>query len=74
MFNNVYGGGELGSVGTFDTINGNVAGVVENTGKTTVTITGGQVGPAPTFVSKTGSSPTAYDSINIPIALSGTNG
>ena len=66
MFNNVYGGGELGSVGTFDTINGNVAGVVENTGKTTVTVTGGQVGPAPKVDLEHG--------YNIPIALSGTNG
>ena len=62
---NVYGGGELGSVGqhTPDPTTGDFL-PVDNTGLAKVTITGGQVGPAP-------KTDAGY---NIPIALDGTDG
>ena len=69
---NVYGGGEMGSVGqsTINYVNNDPAqGIasttpVANTGLATVTITGGQVGPAPKNTS----------GYNIPIGLDGTDG
>ena len=65
---NVYGGGELGSVGQVS-----APGVpVSNTGLATVTVTGGQVGPGPMHVKSV--SVPENDSINIPIGLNGTDG
>lgn len=65
---NVYGGGEVASVGVRDTIfDGQQIkdfAPVENTGYATVTITGGQVGPAP----------KVEDGYNIPIGLNGVDG
>ena len=66
VYNNVYGGGEMGSVGrhtgTADFL------PVDNTGYTKVKVTGGQVGPAPKEGTFEG---VAY---NIPIGLNGTDG
>ena len=84
---NVYGGGEMASVGLRDTIfTDNTHSVVkdfrpkadihgnDSTGVATVTILRGQVGPAPMLLRKQGSTATEYDSINIPIGLNGTDG
>ena len=69
VYFNVYGGGEMGSVGereiTYATPNDPTSTVVSttavaNTGLASVTVTGGQVGPAPTT--------------SLPIALNGENG
>ena len=70
---NVYGGGEVASVGVRDTIfDGDVHDAAHikdyapkaNTGYATVTITGGQVGPAP----------KVEEGYNIPIGLNGVDG
>lgn len=65
---NVYGGGEMASVGLRDTIfDGEQVkdfAPVENTGYAKVTITGGQVGPAPKVEGE----------YNIPIGLNGVDG
>ena len=70
VLNNVYGGGELASVGRHDASYQPVAG----TGHTSVSIEGGQVGVGPVYVSKHGSSSTANDSICIPIGVNEYNG
>ena len=79
---NVYGGGELASVGLRDSLKVNnvfkdlrpqpdIHGA-DSTGIAVVNILGGQVGPGPKFEPKRGS--TVYDSINVPIGLDGTDG
>ena len=70
VLKNVYGGGELASVGRHDTVYKPVA----NTGLASVSIQGGQVGVGPVYVSKPGSAATANDSIRIDIGVNGLNG
>lgn len=70
VLNNVYGGGELASVGQHD----NSYQPVASTGHTSVSIEGGQVGVGPVYVSKHDSASTANDSICIPIGVNEYNG
>ena len=71
---NVYGGGELASVGLRDTLF-NATTIKDfkprSGGLATVTVTGGQVGPSPMVIKKANST---IDSVNVKIALNGTDG
>ena len=85
----VYGGGELASVGLRDVIWTNETQTVvkdyipkqsqthiDSTGVAMVNILGGQVGPAPMFMNRSGNivEPSEADSINVPCGLNGIDG
>lgn len=88
VYFNVYGGGEMGSVGLSESyeytgeINGSSVTLTDYrpkkdanddmTGIATVTIKGGQVGPAPVIIKK--KHEPSVDSVNVSIALNGVDG